>query len=76
MSSYEHAKALLLSLLLSTISTVLCLLLAYPLAMILHSKGAKARSFIVFISEDPLDDPYDGELDWPSTWRDRFFEYI
>jgi hypothetical protein len=21
-----------------------------------------------------LDDPYDGEFDWPSTWRDRFFE--
>ena len=28
----------------------------------------------IHISEDPLDDPYDGEFDWPSTWRDRFFE--
>ena len=54
MSSYEHAKALLLSLLLSTISTVLCLLLAYPLAMILRSKGAKAGSFIVFIFILPM----------------------
>ena len=28
----------------------------------------------IHISEDPLDDPYDGEFDWPSTWKDRFFE--
>lgn len=29
-----------------------------------------------YISEDPLDTPYDGELDWPATWRFRFFEYV
>lgn len=36
----EHVKALWLSLLLSLISTVVCLILAYPLAMILRNRGA------------------------------------
>ena len=35
----EHAKALWLSLGLSLAATVICLLLAYPLAMILRSRG-------------------------------------
>ena len=39
-------------------------------------EDALGRLGYIHISEDPLDDPYDGELDWPSTWRDRFFEYI
>ena len=46
----DHMKALVLSLGLSLISTLLCLFLAYPLAMILRGRGNKAGSFIVFLS--------------------------
>ncbi len=53
-SSPEHAKALGLSLLLSLISTVICLLLAYPLAMILRNRGVGRGSFIVFIFILPM----------------------
>lgn len=53
-STEEHAKALWLSLLLSLISTVLCLILAYPLAMILRSRGIGQGSFIVFIFILPM----------------------
>ena len=35
----EHAKALWLSLWLSFLSTLICLVLAYPLAMILRNRG-------------------------------------
>lgn len=54
MLSPEHSKALLLALLLSLISTVICLLLAYPLAMILHSLKVGQHSFIVFIFILPM----------------------
>lgn len=50
----EHAKALWLSLLLSFVSTVLCLVLAYPLAMILKFRGIGQGSFIVFIFILPM----------------------
>lgn len=50
----EHAKAMWLSLGLSLVSTIVCLLLAYPLAMILRSKGAGAGGFIVFIFILPM----------------------
>ncbi len=50
----EHAKALWLSLGLSFISTVLCLILAYPLAMVLRSRGMGQGSFIVFIFILPM----------------------
>lgn len=50
----EHAKALGLSLLLSLIATAICLLLAYPLALILRSKGVGAGGFIVFIFILPM----------------------
>lgn len=50
----EHAKALWLSLELSFVSTVLCLILAYPLAMILRSRGIGQGSFIVFIFILPM----------------------
>lgn len=50
----EHAKALWLSLELSLVSTVLCLILAYPLAMILRSRGIGQGSFIVFIFILPM----------------------
>ena len=53
-ASADHAKALWLSLGLSLVSTVLCLLIAYPLAMILRGRGAAAGGFIVFIFILPM----------------------
>jgi spermidine/putrescine transport system permease protein len=50
----EHAKALWLSLLLSFISTVICLVLAYPLAAILSSLNKNQHSFIVLIFILPM----------------------
>lgn len=50
----EHAKALWLALLLSLIATVLCLLLAYPLAMILCNMDVNQHSFIVLIFILPM----------------------
>lgn len=50
----EHAKALWLALLLSLIATVLCLLLAYPLAMILCNMGVNQHSFIILIFILPM----------------------
>lgn len=50
----EHAKALWLSMGLSLISTILCLILAYPLAMVLRSRGMVQGSFIVFIFILPM----------------------
>ena len=47
-------KALYLSLGLSLVSTVICLLLAYPLAMILRNRGIGQGSFIVFIFILPM----------------------
>ena len=45
----EHRKALWLSLILSLVSTVVCLVLAYPLALILRKRNMGKGSFIVFI---------------------------
>ncbi len=50
----EHVKALGLSLVLSFISTVICLVLAYPLAMILRRRGVGQKSFIVFLFILPM----------------------
>ena len=50
----EHAKALGLSLALSLAATLLCLLFAYPLAMILRSRGISGSTFIVFIFILPM----------------------
>ena len=50
----DHLKALWLSLWLSLISTALCLVLAYPLAMILRGRGNAAGGFIVFIFILPM----------------------
>ena len=50
----ENLKALGLSLLLSFISTVICLILAYPLAMILSQKNTNQSSFIVLIFILPM----------------------
>ncbi len=53
-ASPEHRKALWLSLLLSLISTVICLLLAYPLAMILTKLHVNQHSFIIVIFILPM----------------------
>lgn len=50
----EHSKALWLSLLLSFISTVICLLLAYPLALILTNLNMSQNSFLVLIFILPM----------------------
>ena len=48
-SESTNLKALGLSVMLSFISTIICLLLAYPLAMILATLGVNQSSFMVFI---------------------------
>lgn len=50
----ENLKALGLALLLSLISTVICLLLSYPLAMILRNLGGSATGLIVMIFIIPM----------------------
>ena len=54
MTTPENLKALGLSLLLSFISTVICLVLAYPLALILSNKSVNQSSFIVLIFILPM----------------------
>lgn len=49
-----HLKSLWLSVKLSFISTCICLLLAYPLAMILANKNMKSNSFMVLIFILPM----------------------
>ena len=53
-ASPEHSKALFLSIRLSLVSTLICLLLAYPLAMILANKSANQNQFIVLIFILPM----------------------
>lgn len=53
-ASPEHSKALFLSIRLSLISTLICLLLAYPLAMILANKSVNHNQFIVLIFILPM----------------------
>ena len=50
----EHMKALGIALLLSLISTLICLLLAYPLAMILANMNGNKDRFIVLIFILPM----------------------
>ena len=50
----ENFKALCLSLLLSLISTAICLLLAYPLAMILAGRNVNQSSFVVLVFILPM----------------------
>ncbi len=50
----EHRKALLLSLGLSLASTLICLIMAYPLALILRKRNVGQGSFIVFIFILPM----------------------
>lgn len=53
-TSPDHLKALLLSVGLSLISTLICLILAYPLAMILKSLQVNQNRFIVFLFILPM----------------------
>jgi len=53
-SSPENFKALCLSVLLSLISTVICFILAYPLAMILSGMNVSQSSFVVLIFVLPM----------------------
>ena len=48
-ASAGHAKALRVSLLLSLVSTLVCFLLAYPLAMILAGVQVKRHNFIILV---------------------------
>lgn len=50
----EHGKALWLSVLFSLASTLICLFLAYPLAMILTKSNKKSNSFLVLIFILPM----------------------
>lgn len=52
--SAEHAQALWLSLLLSLISTVICFLLAFPLALILKESKIGRKGFMIFIFVLPM----------------------
>ena len=54
MGNPVNHQALILSLELSLISTVLCLLLAYPLALILRKMGSGSNSLIVFLFVLPM----------------------
>lgn len=54
MGTPEHVKALWLSVVLSIISTGICLVLAFPLALILRKKGVGRGSFVVFIFILPM----------------------
>lgn len=53
-ASIGHARAFVRSLLLSVISTLICFLLAYPLAMILADKKEKKHSFIILVFILPM----------------------
>ena len=50
----ENLKALWLALVLSVVSTLICLVMAYPLAMILSNMKFNANSFIVMIFIIPM----------------------
>ena len=50
----EHSKALFLSLGLSLLSTAICLLLAYPLALILSGSKLGKSGFIIFLFILPM----------------------
>lgn len=54
MGTPENIKALVFALILSLISTVICLVMAYPLAMILCSMNFNANGFIVMIFIIPM----------------------
>lgn len=50
----EYYEALILSLVLAVVSTLICLLLAYPLALILRNMNMSKQGFIVFVFILPM----------------------
>ena len=50
----EYYEALILSLILAVVSTIICLLLAYPLALILRNMNMSKQGFIVFVFILPM----------------------
>lgn len=52
--STEHSQALFLSLALAIISTIICFLLAFPLALILRNSSLGQKGFMVFIFILPM----------------------
>lgn len=50
----EYYEALILSLVLAVVSTIICLLLAYPLALILRNMNMSKQGFIVFVFILPM----------------------
>ena len=50
----DHAKALILSLALSFVSTVICLILAFPLGLILRDSKLGKKGFMVFLFILPM----------------------
>lgn len=52
--SHEHAQALGLALLLAAISTVVCFLLAFPLAVVLRDSKLGQRGFMIFVFVLPM----------------------
>jgi len=53
-TTQEHAKALWEAIRLSLLSTIICFLLAYPLALILSNLKVKQNSFMVFLFILPM----------------------
>ena len=53
-ADHVHVRSILLSLKLGIICTIVCLLLAYPLAMILNGLKIKQQNFVVFIFILPM----------------------
>lgn len=51
---YEHMKAFLLSVKLSLIATIICLVLSYPLAMVIKSLEIRSNGIIIFIFILPM----------------------
>jgi len=54
MFRHDHMQALLLSLLLAFISTVICLLLAFPMAMVLRGSRYGRQGFLIFVIILPM----------------------
>ena len=54
MFRHDHLQALGLSLLLAVISTVICLLLAFPMAMILRNSKYGKQGFLIFVLVLPM----------------------
>ena len=50
----EYYEALVLSLVLAVVSTIICLLLAYPLSLILRNMNMSKQGFIVFVFILPM----------------------